>query len=114
MSYAAHSYFSPDDLRAMETACPTSAVKDIVAKGAIPGPSPVGGGGQVTPVRPGGGSADVPGSGTGWAREIPLGPAPGTRWIDQQLDAQDAKDRQQLIMQKAREQAALKAAKESK
>jgi hypothetical protein len=34
MSHAAH--FSREDLRAMEAACPTSAVKDIVAKGGIP------------------------------------------------------------------------------
>jgi hypothetical protein len=40
------------------------------------------------------------GSGTGWSRE--------QRYVDAQLDAQDAKDRQQLIMEKANEQAMLK------
>jgi hypothetical protein len=35
------------------------------------------------------------------------------RYVDAQLDAQDAKDRQQLIMEKANEQAMLKVAKES-
>jgi hypothetical protein len=49
--------------------------------------------------------ANVPGSGTGWSRE--------QRYVDAQLDAQDAKDRQQLIMEKANEQAMLKVAKES-
>jgi hypothetical protein len=50
------------------------------------------------------------GSGTGWAREIPFGPSPHHRYVDAQIDAQDAKDRRELIEQKAREQALLKAA----
>ena len=50
------------------------------------------------------------GDGTGWAREIPIGPPPGLRYVDQQLDAQDQKDRQELIEKKAREQALLKLA----
>jgi hypothetical protein len=54
--------------------------------------------------------ANVPSSGTGWAREIPLGPPPHQRYVDAQLDAQDVKDRRELIEQKAREQALLKAA----
>jgi hypothetical protein len=57
-----------------------------------------------------GGPANVPGSGTGWAHETPLGPPPGLRYVDQQIDAQDAKDRQELIEKKAREQALLKLA----
>jgi hypothetical protein len=36
------------------------------------------------------------------------------RYVDQQLDAQDAKDRRELIEKKAKEQELLKAAKESK
>ena len=39
-----------------------------------------------------------------------LGPPPGLRYVDAQLDAQDAKDRQELIEKKAREQALLKLA----
>jgi len=39
--------------------------------------------------------------------------SPHQRYVDAQLDAQDAKDRQQLIMEKANEQATLKVAKES-
>jgi hypothetical protein len=54
---------------------------------------------------------NVAGSGTGWAHEIPLGPSVHQRYVDAQLDAQDAKDRRELIEQKAREQAALKAMK---
>ena len=39
-----------------------------------------------------------------------LGPPPGLRYVDAQLDAQDAKDRQEPIEKKAREQALLKLA----
>jgi hypothetical protein len=45
----------------------------------------------------GGAAANVPGSGTGWAHETPLGPPPGIRYVDAQLDAQDAKDRAELV-----------------
>ena len=71
------------------------------SQGAIPSSQ------QVSNVR----GANVAGSGTGWAREIPLGPSMHQRYVDAQLDAQDAKDRRELIEQKAREQAALKAMK---
>jgi hypothetical protein len=50
----------------------------------------------------GGGAANVPGSGTGWAHETPIGPPPGLRYVDQQLDAQDAKDRAELVEREAR------------
>src|SRR5262249_44877864 len=50
---------------------------------------------QVSNVRGG----NVAGSGTGWAREIPLGPSPHQRYVDAQLDAQDAKDRQERLIQ---------------
>jgi hypothetical protein len=49
--------------------------------------------------------ANVPGSGTGWAREIPLGPPPGLRYVDQQIDAQDAKDRADRTQQHAQMEA---------
>jgi hypothetical protein len=58
----------------------------------------------------GGGGPAASGSGTGWAHETPIGPPPGLRYVDAQLDAQDAKDRQELIEKKAREQALLKLA----
>ena len=35
--------------------------------------------------------------GTGWRDEIPLGPPPGISHCDRMLDAQDAKDRAELI-----------------
>jgi hypothetical protein len=54
---------------------------------------------------------NVPGSGTGWSHETPLSPPPGLRYVDQQIDAQDMRDRKELIEKKAKEQALLKAAK---
>jgi hypothetical protein len=45
-----------------------------------------------------GGKSSTP----GWAREIPLGPSPHQRYVDAQLDAQDAKDRAELIERDAR------------
>lgn len=71
------------------------------SQGAIPSSQ------QVSNVR---GAGGVPGGGTGWAREIPLGPSIHQRYVDAQIDAQDAKDRQELIKQKAKEAALLKAA----
>ena len=56
----------------------------------------------------GGGSANAPGSGTGWAHETPIGPPPGLRYVDAQLDAQDAKDRSELIEREAKLQATQK------
>jgi hypothetical protein len=44
----------------------------------------------------GGGSANVPGSGTGWAHETPLGPPPGVAQADRLMDAQDRRDRAEL------------------
>jgi hypothetical protein len=44
---------------------------------------------------------NVAGSGTGWVHETPLGPPPGIRYVDQQLDAQDARDRAERLQQAA-------------
>ena len=55
----------------------------------------------VSPGRP----ANVAGSGTGWAREIPLGPSPHQRYVDAQLDAADARDKAERIKQEAQLQA---------
>ena len=35
--------------------------------------------------------------GTGWRDEVPLGPPAGIKYVDAQVDAQDAKDRAELI-----------------
>jgi hypothetical protein len=57
----------------------------------------------------GGGPANVPGSGTGWAHETPIGPPPGINYVDAQLDAQDARDRADRVRQHAQLQAVEKA-----
>jgi hypothetical protein len=61
------------------------------SQGAIPSSQ------QMSNVHPGG----VPGGGTGWAREIPLGPSVHQRYVDAQLDAQDARDKAERIRQDA-------------
>ena len=43
------------------------------------------------------GGGNVPGGGTGWSREIPLGPSPHQRYVDAQLDAADARDKAERI-----------------
>jgi hypothetical protein len=100
----------PSALAAMVAAVPDHVIREIAMRdnraptgrpGMIPNSQQPSGGGA---------SANVPGSGTGWAHERPLGPPPGIRYVDAQLDAQDAKDRQELIEKKAREQAMQKLA----
>ena len=99
----------PSVVREMAAAVPPNFMQDVVRDnrapsrpGAIPSSQQQAGG-----VHSGGGAA---GDGTGWSRSIPLGPSMHQRYVDAQLDAQDAKDRRELIEQKAREQALLKAA----
>jgi hypothetical protein len=60
--------------------------------------------------RPG---ANVPGGGTGWAHEVKIGPPPGIRYVDQQLDAQDQRDRQERIQQAASVETARKLAEQT-
>src|SRR6516162_8877536 len=43
----------------------------------------------------------VAGDGTGWSREISLGPSPHQRYVDAQLDAADARDKAERIRQEA-------------
>jgi len=76
---------SPEILRDMAAACPDHVVKDIVAHGTMQSPSQAGTSGQVTVVR------GAPG--TGWQREIPLGPQPGIRLVDAIAIADDVRQR---------------------
>jgi hypothetical protein len=55
----------------------------------------------------------VAGSGTGWAHSAPLGPPPGVAQADRLMDAQDAKDRAELIRQEAQQRALAKLAKQT-
>jgi len=53
---------------------------------------------QLTGVHPGG----APGGGTGWVAPMPLRPPPGVAQADRLMDAQDAKDRAELIEREAK------------
>jgi hypothetical protein len=83
----------PSALQAMVAAEPKGFMKGVVGDNRAP-TSP----GMIPnqPASGGSGPANVPGSGTGWAREIPLGPSIHQRYVDAQIDAQDAKDRAEL------------------
>jgi hypothetical protein len=108
---AAHLPFSRADLDAMRAAAPDDVVRNIAMRDnrAPTGPSSAGASGQTTRVST---SPGIPGS--GWRNSPPLGPVAGLRYVDAQLDAQDQKDRRELIERKAKEQALLKAAEEAK
>jgi hypothetical protein len=56
------------------------------------GPSPMSPSSPPATARSGGGG-HVPGGGTGWSREIPIGPSMHQRYVDAQLDAADARDK---------------------
>ena len=94
----------PSALAAMVAATPANFMRDVVRdnRGAPTGPTSA----MPRSTDGGGGSANAPGSGTGWAHETPIGPPPGLRYIDAQLDAQDARDRAELIEREAKLQAA--------
>jgi len=82
------SNFHPDDLRAMEAACPTSAVKDIVAHGTVQSPG-YGRRGQSTA------PANVSAT-PGWQEPRPLGPPPGIQHVDAQMIADEVRQRAEL------------------
>ena len=88
----------PSALRAMVAAEPRGFMAGVVHDNRAPG-TPTG---TIPRSTGGGGQANVPGSGTGWAHETPIGPPPGLRYVDAQLDAQDAKDRAELVEREAR------------
>jgi len=92
----------PSALAAMVAATPANFMRDVVRDNRAPS-TPTG---TIPRSTGGSGPANVPGSGTGWAHETPIGPPPGLRYIDAQLDAQDARDRAELIEREAKLQAA--------
>jgi hypothetical protein len=99
----------PSALAAMVAAVPDHVIRDIAMRD---NRAPTGRPGMIPNSQrlTGGAPANTPGSGTGWAHETPIGPPPGLRYVDAQLDVQDANDRQELIEKKAREQALQKLA----
>ena len=97
----ARANIAPEILREMERVCPTRMMRDIAMRDnrAPTGPSSQGiipSSQQLSNVRPGGGAPNVPGGGTGWMRETPIGPPPGIRYDDAQMDAQDERDKADL------------------
>jgi hypothetical protein len=82
------SNFHPDDLRAMEAACPTSAVKDIVAHGTVPTPGYGHRGQSAAP-------ANVSAT-PGWQEPRPLGPPEGVRLVDAIAIADEVRQRAEL------------------
>jgi hypothetical protein len=94
--------WSAEELRAFEAAVPPSVARDIAAHSSHPGPSTAGSGGTISSVaqsRPS----------TGYVR--PLGPPPGVAACDRLMDAADARDRHDLIVEHARRAAERKLAK---
>jgi hypothetical protein len=89
----------PSALAAMVAAVPDHVIREIAMRD---NRAPTGRPGMIPNSQQPSGGGPSAGDGTGWAREIPIGPPPGLRYVDAQLDAQDAKDRQELIEKKAR------------
>ena len=102
---AANSFrFRPEIQAEMDRAWSPEDCRDINhASHAPQGPSQAGvpSSIQVTTVHPGGGSASVPGGGTGWARQREWGsdgahPVPGVAAADRLMDERDRRDRREL------------------
>jgi hypothetical protein len=98
----------PSALRAMVEAEPRGFMAGVLRdnRGAPTGPT------GMIPRSTGGGPA-ASGSGTGWGHSTPLAPPPGLRYVDAQLDAQDAKDKAERIRQEASAETARKFAEQS-
>jgi hypothetical protein len=85
----------------MAMATPPSALQDMVAaepKGFMrdvamrDGRAPNTPGMVPSSQQPSGSGGAAPSRGSGWVDAAPIGPPPGLRYVDAQLDAQDAKD----------------------
>ena len=80
----ANSWMPPDAIREMVAAEPKGFMQGVVADNRAPtSPGTIPHSEQPSNVRPG----NVPGSGTGWAHEIKLGPQPGIDLIDRGVNA---------------------------
>jgi hypothetical protein len=96
----ARANIDPETLKDMERACPTSTMRDIAMRDARApqGPSSAGiipTSQQVSRVSS---NAGLVGSNTsGWREAKPLGPQPGIDHVDRLVDAQDRRDRLELI-----------------
>jgi hypothetical protein len=99
----------PDSaLRAMVNAVPDNFLRDVVRDNRGPG-TPTGMIPRAHSSRPAA-PDNVAGSGTGWSATTPLSPPPGVAQADRLMDAQDARDRVELIEREARMRAMQKMA----
>jgi hypothetical protein len=87
----------PSALREMVAAEPRGFMSGVVHDNR----APTGRVGMIPEQQPASGGRPSAGDGTGWAREIPIGPSMHQRYVDQQIDAQDAKDRVELAQRLA-------------
>jgi hypothetical protein len=110
----ARANIDPETLKDMERAAPTNLMRDIAMRDnrAPLGPSSQGiipTSQEVSRVSAG---AGLVGSTTGWRKQTPLGPQPGINHVDRLMDAQDRRDRHDLIRAEAMRRAELKLRKE--
>jgi hypothetical protein len=88
----------PSALRAMVEAVPDNFMRDVVRDNRAPSrPS-----GMIPQQPTGGGPANVPSSGRGWSASIPLSPPPSVAQADRLMDAQEQRDRAELIEREAK------------
>jgi hypothetical protein len=88
-------------MEAMVNAVPDHVMRDIVAKGTIPGPCGAGASGQVAKVSS---SPGLPGTTNGWREAAPIGPPPGVALADRLMDEADRRDRIELAERLAKTQ----------
>jgi hypothetical protein len=84
---------APGVLAEMQAACPDDVLNDIVRRGSIQGPSGIATSGQVTAVHS---APGIFGSQNGWRVPMPMGPPPGTNYVDRICDEFDRRDRAEL------------------
>ena len=110
IDWTARMSMPPSALQAMVAAEPKGFMAGVVQDNRVSrGPTSA-----ISGQQPSGGSgpANVPGSGTGWQTPTPLSPPPGVAQADRLMDAQDARDRAELIEREARLQAMEKLAEQ--
>jgi hypothetical protein len=104
----ANAWMPPSAIQEMVAAEPKGFMQGVVQDNRAPTgrPGMIPDSGQPTSPRP---SA---GDGTGWSRSIPLSPPPGVAQADRLMDAQDQRDRAELVEREARLQAMEKLAEQ--
>jgi hypothetical protein len=104
IDWTARMSMPPSALAAMVAAEPRGFMAGVLRdnRGAPTGPT------SAIPRSTGGGGPAASGSGTGWGHSTPLGPPPGVTQADRLMDAQDARDRAELVEREAKLQAAQK------